>query len=61
MGRGAELIGFVLFFDIVVIDGYILLTDPLGNVQPSDVGLNATSPLWVTTNARPAAMTGDML
>ena len=32
MGRGAELIGFVLFFDIVVIGGYILLTEPLGKV-----------------------------
>ena len=32
MGRGAELIGFVLFFDIVVIGGYLLLTEPLGKV-----------------------------
>ena len=32
MGRGAELIGFVLLFDIVVIGGYLLLTEPLGKV-----------------------------
>ena len=32
MGRGAELIGFVLLFDIVVIGGYLLLTEPLGMV-----------------------------
>ncbi|PSP66162.1 hypothetical protein BRC85_11090 [Halobacteriales archaeon QS_1_69_70] len=32
MGRGAELIGFILLFDIVVIGGYLLLTEPLGKV-----------------------------
>ena len=32
MRRGAELIGFILFFDIVVIGGYILSTEPLGRV-----------------------------
>ena len=32
MRRGAELIGFVLLFDIVVIGGYLLLTGPLGRV-----------------------------
>ena len=32
MARGAEMIGFVLLFDVVVIGGYLLVTEPLGNV-----------------------------
>ena len=32
MARGAEIIGLVLLFDVVVIGGYLLVTEPLGNV-----------------------------
>ncbi|PSP80346.1 hypothetical protein BRC88_06480 [Halobacteriales archaeon QS_4_69_225] len=32
MARGAEMIGLVLLFDVVVIGGYLLVTKPLGNV-----------------------------
>ena len=31
MARGAEMIGLVLLFDVVV-GGYLLVTEPLGNV-----------------------------
>ena len=32
MARGAEVIGLVLLFDVVVIGGYLLVTEPLENV-----------------------------
>ena len=32
MARGAEMIGLVLLFDVVVIGGYLLVTEPLENV-----------------------------
>ena len=32
MARGAEMIGLVLLFDVVVIGGYLLVTEPLGDV-----------------------------
>jgi len=32
MARGAEMIGLVLLFDVVVIGGYLLLTEPLEKV-----------------------------
>ena len=32
MARGAEVIGLVLLFDVVVIGGYLLVTEPLEKV-----------------------------
>ena len=32
MARGAEMIGLVLLFDVVVIGGYLLVTEPLEDV-----------------------------